>query len=149
MLKRLLLKRQPRAQFPVGSNQTPWKLVLTAFLFDVQQLKSQSEAFTVCGCGGQVAAWLEDQEILLCLLVKAIRRIKCNCSYNPNLIFRKKMCSVVQLLVNRSCGGWRLPLYSQVILKFHPNTLAFWFRLDLQFKWGKFDFWHFDSLKWL
>ena len=52
------------------------ELVSTASLLDVQQLKGQCEASTMGG--RQVAAWLEVQKALRCLLAKTIWWIKCN-----------------------------------------------------------------------
>ena len=43
------------------SRFTAYFLLSTASLLDVQQLKEQREAFTVCG--RRVAAWLEDQNV--------------------------------------------------------------------------------------
>ena len=45
---------------PVGSNQRLQKLVCTASLLDVQQLKKQCEASTVCG--KQVVRWQLDSK---------------------------------------------------------------------------------------
>ena len=70
--ERLLLKRLTRIGFLVGSNQRLKKLVFTASLLDVQQLKGQYEASAVCG--RQVGRWqlgLKTERSLRCLLAKA------------------------------------------------------------------------------
>ena len=58
-MERLLLKRWTRVRFPVRSNLRLLKLGFAASLLDVQQLKGQCEASTVCG--RQVAALSPEQ----------------------------------------------------------------------------------------
>ena len=68
---------------PVGSNQKLSKLVIIASLLDVQQLKEQCEASTVCG--REVGRWQLDSKtkrFLRCLLPKATWWIKYNYNYD-------------------------------------------------------------------